>query len=118
MLNLNDMAKPAESLMDDVKDYIAKREDMFKLKTAKAASTAIGRLLTMFLVVLVIFIVLTLLAFALVLLLGELIGSYAGAAFIMMGVFVLLLIWLIAKRKTLFVNPFVRMFIGLFYDEE
>lgn len=118
MLNFSDMAKPAENLASDVKDYVTMQEDKLKLQTTKVASTSIARMLAMILIILVAFVVLMLLAFSCVLLLGEAIHSYAAAAFIMTGVLAVLLVVLFARRKKLFVNSFVKLFIGLFYGEE
>ncbi|MBR5056136.1 MAG: phage holin family protein [Bacteroidales bacterium] len=115
MLNLNDLAKPAENLADDVKDYISMQEDRLKLETTKAASTSIARLLAMVLIILVAFVALLLLAFACVLLLGEAMKSYAGAAFIVTGVVAVLLLVLVLCKKKLFVNTFVKLFIDIFY---
>ena len=118
MLNLNDLAKPAENLADDVKDYISMQEDKLKLQTTKAASTGIARLLAMVLIILVAFVALMLLAFAGVLLLGEAMKSYAGAAFIVAGVVTVALLVLILCKKKLFVNTFVKLFIDVFYGEK
>ncbi|MBO4570678.1 MAG: hypothetical protein J5699_01970 [Bacteroidales bacterium] len=118
MLNLNDLAKPAENLADDVKDYISMQEDKLKLQTTKAASMGIARLLAMVLIILVAFVALMLLAFAGVLLLGEAMKSYAGAAFIVAGVVIVALLVLILCKKKLFVNTFVKLFIDVFYGEK
>lgn len=118
MFNWDNLARPAEELAQDVKDYAEMQADKVKLETTKVASTGIARLLAMIVILQVFFIFLILLTFALVLVLGEIIGSYAIAASIFAGVFLLLLIWLWGKRKRMFVNSFVKMFIGLFYGTE
>lgn len=118
MVKFSDFSKPVEDLAGDVKDYVAMREDKLKLQTTKVASTGIARMLAMIVIILLAFIVLMLLAFSCVLLLGEAIHSYAGAAFIITGVLAVLLVVLFFCRKKLFVNSFVKLFIGLFYGEE
>ena len=115
MLNLNDLAKPAENLADDIKDYISMQEDKLKLETTKAASTSIARLLAMVLIILVAFVALLLLSFACVLLLGEAMHSYSAAAFIVAGVVIILTALLFLCKKKLFVNTFVKLFIDVFY---
>ena len=57
-------------------------------------------------------------AFGAVLLLGEIIGSWAGAAFIIGSIFLIILALLLIFWKRLFVNIFVKLFIGIFYDNE
>lgn len=115
MLNLNDLAKPAENLVGDIKDYISMQEDRLKLEATKAASTSIARLLSMVLIILVAFVALLLLSFACVLLLGEAMHSYSAAAFIVAGVVILLTAVLFLCKKKLFVNTFVKLFIDVFY---
>jgi prolipoprotein diacylglyceryltransferase len=46
------------------------------------------------------------------------VGSYAGGAAIVGGVFLLVLAILILLRKKLFRNTFVPMFIKLFFDDD
>lgn len=118
MFNWDNLTKPAEELAQDVREYAELQADKVKLETTKVASTGIARLLSMILILQVFFIFLLLATFALILVLGELIGSYAIAAVIFAGLFLLLLIWLWSRRKSLFVNSFVKMFISLFYGTE
>ena len=46
------------------------------------------------------------------------IGSLAGAAFIIGGVFLIILALLLIFGKRLFVNIFVKLFIGIFYEND
>lgn len=57
-------------------------------------------------------------AFGGVLLLGDLIGSYAAGAFIVAAIFLVLLVVLFLLRDKLFLNGLVRMFVRLFFEEE
>ena len=115
MFKWNDVTHPAEELFEDVKDFAAMQEDRLKLQTTKVASTGIARLLTMILILQVFFVCLMLTIFALVLVIGEIIDNYAIAACIFAALLLLLLIVLWSRRKKLFVNSFIQMFINLFY---
>ena len=117
-MDINRLGAPVKELADDVKDYIALKEDQLKLKTTKVASVSIARLLTAILILNVCLIVLALLAFTAILGLGSLLGNYAAGAGIVTAVFVLLLAVLYLCRKRLFVGSFIQMFIKLFYDEQ
>ena len=81
-------------------------------------SVSMGRVMTLFVLVLVLAIVVASFALGCVFLIGDLIGSWAGAAFIVGGVFLLFLIVLCLLRRRLFVNMFVRLFVEVLYDEE
>jgi len=118
MFKWSDVTHPAEQLFQDVKDYVGMQEDRLKLETTKVASTGIARLLAMIVILQVFFIFLLLAVFALILVLGEIINNYAIAACIFAGLFLVLLILLWSRRKKLFVNSFIQMFIGLFYGSK
>jgi len=108
--------QPAEELSDKAKAYIDLRLDEVKLSTAKGLSTAASKLVALLLIVSVATNLILVLAFGLILLLGELVGSYAWAA---LGVALVLGIafWLLLrKRDTLFRNTFVPVFMNLFFS--
>ena len=99
-------------------ELVGMKADELKLKTTRNLSIAFSRFFSLF--VIMIMLMLTLLAFAFggVLLLGDIIGSYAAGAFIVGGIFLVALIVLLCLRKKLFLNSFVRLFIKLFYGED
>lgn len=117
MVDLNNLARPAEDVIKDAKEYIGLKEDQIKLKTAKVASTSIARVLSAILVLNVALIVLFLLSITLIFLLGDLIGNYAAGAAIVTGFFFVLFLVLLLLRKKLFVSGFVKLFINLLYGE-
>ncbi|MBQ2874365.1 MAG: hypothetical protein IJE85_03625 [Bacteroidales bacterium] len=107
-----------ETLEDDILKYLAIRLEELKLRAVDGLSVGVSRVLSMMVVLMLGAIVLAAFAFGTVLLLGDLIGSWAAAAFIIGGVFlivqgVLLLFW-----RSLFVDIFVKLFIGIFYGNE
>ena len=57
-------------------------------------------------------------AFGGVLLIGDLIGSYAAGAFIVAGFFLLVLLVVYLLRDKMFLGGLVRMFIRLFFEEK
>ena len=94
------------------KEYIDLRLEQARLKGSDLASTALGGALAWFLIISIGIIFLTLLAFGIVLLLGKVLDNYALGAFIVCGVFLLLLVILYACRKVLFRGKFVRLLSG------
>ena len=114
----NDMAVGQERMVSDIRNYLDLRLNELKLKTIDGLSIGVSRVLSMMLVVMLGAIALAAFAFGAVLLLGDLIGSWAGAAFIVGGIFLIVLSLLLIYWKRIFVNIFVKLFIGIFYEND
>ncbi len=114
----NSFTEPAERLAESAAQYIDLKVDEVKVRMAKGLSIALNRLLVAILLLTLCSIVLMSAAFGGVLLLGDLIGSYAAGAFIVAAIFLVLLIVLFLLRDKLFLNGLVRMFVRLFFEEE
>ena len=112
-----DFTKSAEEFAQSASEYIDLKIDDLKLRTAKGLSLTLNRILLAILFLSLGSIVLTATAFGGVLLIGDLIVSYAAGAFIVAGFFLLLTVILFAIRKKLFLNGFVQMFIRLFFED-
>lgn len=107
-----------ETLEDDIRKYLDIRLEELKLRTVDGLSVGVSRVLSMMVVLMLGAIVLAAFAFGTVLLLGDLIGSWAAAAFIIGGVFLIVLGVLLLSWRSLFVDIFVKLFIGIFYGNE
>ena len=107
-----------DKLFSDAGKCVELKLDNLKLKAIEGLSVSMGRVMTLFVLVLVLAIVVASFALGCVFLIGDLIGSWAGAAFVVGGVFLLFLIVLYLLRRRLFVNMFVRLFVEVLYDEE
>lgn len=114
----NQFTKPAEDLASGAMEYVDRKVDELKLRTVKGLSLTLSKVLVATMMISLGTIVLMASAFGGVLLLGDLIGSYAAGAFIIAGVFLIALIVLFLVRKKLFVNGFIKLFLALFFDEE
>ena len=114
----NQFTKPAEDLAGGAMEYVDSKVDELKLRTAKGLSLTLSKVLVATMMISLGTIVLMASAFGGVLLLGDLIGSYAAGAFIIAGVFLLALIVLFLVRKKLFVGGFIKLFLALFFDGE
>jgi hypothetical protein len=111
-------SKPAEDLSREAKEYIDLQIENVKLRTAKGLSVTASKLVGFILIIGVASSLILALSFGLILLVGELIGSYAWSS---IGVAVLLGIglWiLIQKRDSLFKDTFVPLFIKLFFNDD
>lgn len=102
--------------MEDLKKYINLRIDEIKLKSTKGLTMAMSRLVSLFLIIIVLAITLGLLALALVQFLNGLVGTPWGTL-IVWGAFMILLIILILNSKTLFNKTFLKIFLDVFYDD-
>lgn len=114
----NEFSKSAEKLAAGTAEYVNLKIDEVKLRTAKGLSVALNSLLLSIVFLTLGGIVLMSLAFGSVLLLGDLIGSYAAGAFIVAAFFLVVMIVLWLLRGKLFLGGLVRMFVGLFFEEE
>ena len=115
---MSNFSKPAENLSREAKEYIDLQIENVKLRTAKGLSVTASKLVGFILIIGVASSLMLALSFGLILLIGELIGSYAWSA---IGVAVLLGIglWiLIRKRDSLFKDTFVPLFIKLFFNDD
>lgn len=115
---LNGYLKPVEDLGRDTREYVDIKVDEVKLKVTKGLSISLNHLLSMILLLFTLSIVLLAIAFGCILLLGQWLDSYAGGAFIMAGIFLIVTLVVFLLRKKLFVNGFVKMFAGIFFDND
>ena len=110
---LNDL----ERLARDAKRYADIRTDQIKLQATRGLATALGQVLSYLLIFVVLSIVLGLFAFLQLQWLNQLVGSPWGTV-IVLGFFLVVLVILIAMRKKLFHDLFVKLFINVFYGSE
>lgn len=115
---MSEFTKPMEDLGRQAKDYVDLRLTDIKLRLVKGLATALGKIVYVQILMLVLSVLLIALAVGGVLLLGELIGSYTSGAFIMAGLFAMVILVLYLLRDKLFKNTFVPMFAKLFFDDE
>ena len=117
-LRRSDMNPQKPSVESEIREYMDLRLDDLKLKAVDGLSVGVSRVLSLMVVLMLGAIVLVAFAFGTVLLLGDLIGSSAAAAFIIGGVFLVALVAVLLVWKRLFVDIFVKLFIDIFYGNE
>lgn len=117
-LRRSDMNPQKPSVESEIREYIDLRLDDLKLKAVDGLSVGVSRVLSLMVVLMLGAIVLAAFAFGTVLLLGDLIGNWAAAAFIIGGVFLIALVAVLLVWKKLFVDIFVKLFIDIFYGNE
>ena len=114
----NQFIKPVERIIDGGRVYLDQRLEQLKLNTVQGLSvgtTALSRLLLIFAVG---SILLLTLSFAFVMWLGEILNSYALAAFIVAGVLLIVLVVLYLFREKLFTNSFVSLYSDIMRPQE
>lgn len=100
-----------------VKEYIDLRMKLLRLQGIRLASKSLA-LLTLILILSVLFLfVLIFLGLSLSGLLAELTGSVTTGHLLTAGIYLLLMVFVLIFRKSLLLNPLIRMFIGT-ADEE
>ena len=115
---INDMASWKEMIEEDMRRYLDLRLEELKLKVVAGLSVGVNGVLSMMLILMLGAIALAAFSFGTVLLLGDLIGSWTAAAFIIGGVFLAVLVVVLFFWRSLFVNAFIKLFIGIFYENE
>lgn len=106
-----------ENMKSEVRRYLELRIDEAKLKAVDGLSVGVSSLLALMTILAVGAIVSVAFAFGFIVLLGELIGSWAAAAFIVGGLFLVAFAVLICLRKRLYRDLFVKLFISIFYEK-
>ena len=112
------LSAPADKLVHEATGYINAQIDDVKLRSIKGLSEGTSAVARLLLILMMVGAVITALSFAVVLWIGELLHSYAKAAFIMTGVLLLGLVVLFLLRKYIFKNTFVAMYTDVFYQKE
>ena len=99
-----------------LREYMGTRTDDFKKRIVIGLSLGFSRTLAILLMSMLAVVLLGVLAFAFTLLIGEAIGSFSAAAFIVAGVYLIALTVLFILRKRLFLKMFARIFSGIAED--
>ena len=110
--------RPAEDLGKSIVEYTDLKIDDLKLRTAKGLSVTLNKVILTILFLSTGSLVMMAAAFGGLLLIGDLIGSYAAGAFIVAGFFLLVLLVVYLLRDKMFLGGLVRMFIRLFFEEK
>ena len=114
----NKFTAPVDKLVHNPPGYVNAQIDNVKLRSVKGLSQGTSAVAGLLLIFITAGALVMTLSFAVVLWLGEMIGSYALAAFIMSGVLVIALVVLILLRKQLFKSNFISMYTDIFFQKE
>lgn len=110
---MNDNRNPLNGLSSAIGEYLSLRTDDFKKNIISGLSIGFSRTLAILVIVMILLIVLAVFAFAFIVLLGDAIGSWSGAAFIVGGVYLIVFAVLFFLRKRLFLKMFTGLFTGI-----
>ena len=114
----NKFTAPVEKLGQEVKAYGDAKLNTLKLQTAKGLSQGIASVTAFLLLFILGSAFVLVLAMGLILLLGEMLGSYATAAFYVSGVLFLVFLIVLLARKRLFRNSFISSFVNVFESSD
>ena len=112
-MTMNDNRNPLNGLSSAIGEYLSLRTDDFKKNIISGLSIGFSRTLAILVIVMILLIVLAVFAFAFIVLLGDAIGSWSGAAFIVGGVYLIVFAVLFFLRKRLFLKMFTGLFTGI-----
>lgn len=110
--------RPLQDLASNAREYVDLQVDDLKLRITKGLSLSLGQVLALVLALVSLSILLLALGAGCVILLGNWLGNFAVAAFIVAGFFAVITLILFLLKNKLFVNGFVRLFTKIFFEEE
>lgn len=113
----SNFARPAANLANDALGYAGAQLDNLKLRSVKALSSGTGTIFWFAIVLILVSILLLVLSFAFVIWIGEKMGSYAAAAFIVSGALAVLLVLVLLLRRVLFKGTFLSTFSKAFFPK-
>lgn len=104
---------PLNGLSSVLGEYLGMRTDDFKKSIISGLSVGFSRTLSVLVMVMLLMIVLAVFAVGFIMLLGDAIGSWSGAAFIVGGIYLMALMVVFLMRKRLFLGMFTNLFTGI-----
>lgn len=99
-----------ENMSSAIGEYLNLRTDNFKKRLIGSLSTGFSRALSIIAIMMLLLIVLSVFAFGFTILIGDAIGSWSGAAFIVGGAYLIIIVILFILRKRLFFKTFKKIF--------
>ena len=106
-----------EQIQSDLKAYAKTQYDLLRLNMVGSLSRLLGSLVLIIAVILIVFAVLSFCAFAAIGALASCMPMWA-ACLIMAGIFIILMIVLIALKQRIFVNMFVKRLSAIFFASD
>ncbi len=110
--------KPFENLSTLVREYISLKVDEYKLRGVEGLSHLFNTVLVVIVTTVVAGVALQMLGLAAGYAIGALLDSTATGFAIMGALFAIVALTLFLLRKRLFINPLIRLFVKLFFDQE
>ena len=104
---------PLNGLSSILGEYLGMRTDDFKKNVISGLSVGFSRTLSVLVMAMFLMIVLAIFAVGFIMLLGDAIGSWSGAAFIVGGGYLIGLAVLFFLRKRLFLGMFTNLFTSI-----
>ena len=104
------------SLSSALGEYLNLKADDFRKKTVSGLAIGFSRALSIIILAMLLMIIIFVISFALIVVIGNAIGSWSGAAFIIGGVYIIAFAVLYLMRKKLFVGVFTNLFQGVMSD--
>lgn len=114
---MSKFTQPAQDIVQGAGGYLDAQINNIKLRTVKGLSKGTGAIASLLLISAFVSVFLLALSFALVMWIGEVLGSYALAgAIVAGGLFVVLLVFILL-RKRMFKNSFIGMYEAVLFEQ-
>lgn len=114
---MSKFTQPAQDIVQGAGGYLDAQINNIKLRTVKGLSKGTGAIASLLLISAFVSVFLLALSFALVMWIGEVLGSYALAgAIVAGGLFVVLLVFILLRNR-MFKNSFIGMYEAVLFDK-
>lgn len=114
---MSKFTQPVQDVVQGAGGYLDAQINNIKLRTVKGLSKGTGALASLLLISAFVSVFLLALSFALVMWIGEVLGSYALAGAIVAGGLFVVLLVIILLRKRMFKNSFIGMYEAVLFDK-
>lgn len=104
------------SLSSALGEYLNLKADDFRKKTISGLAIGFSRALSVIVLAMLLMMILFVISFALIVVIGNAMGSWSGAAFIIGGVYIIAFAVMYFMRKKLFVGMFTNLLQGVMAD--
>ncbi len=114
---MSKFTQPAQDIVQGAGGYLDAQINNIKLRTVKGLSKGTGAMASLLLISAFVSVFLLALSFALVMWIGEVLGSYALAGAIVAGGLFVVLLVIILLRNRMFKNSFIGMYEAVLFDK-
>lgn len=114
---MKELAKDIRTLYNESENLVRKEVDLLKMELVEKGARTSGKVVAVVLIIRISLMLLGLLGVSLIFLIGDALGNFSHAVYIVTGIFMLLILILLVFRKQLIIHPFMNYQLGEYLRE-